>query len=121
MISHKSMQIVMDVRKQLRSQCKHLLSSETPTERETIDEATAENILKCFMVGFPNNLARLCPDKSYKTLAGNHTVSIFPGSVLHGQKLRKAILFNDFVFTKKPYARKVSAVEFGWLEDVGLV
>lgn len=121
MISHKSMQIVMDVRKQLRSQCKHLLSSETPTERETIDEATSENILKCFMVGFPNNLARLCPDKSYKTLAGNHTVSIFPGSVLHGQKLRKAILFNDFVFTKKPYARKVSAVELGWLEDVGLV
>ncbi|CAK3968551.1 P-loop containing nucleoside triphosphate hydrolase [Lecanosticta acicola] len=121
MISHKSMQTVMDVRKQLRSQCKHLLSTAEATERDTIDEATAENILKCFMVGFPNNIARLCPDKSYKTLAGNHTVSIFPGSVLHGQRLRKAIIFNDFVYTKKPYARKVSAIELGWLGDVGLV
>ncbi|USW59511.1 Putative helicase, P-loop containing nucleoside triphosphate hydrolase [Septoria linicola] len=115
MISHRSMQNVMDVRKQLRVQTKSLL--EIPTVRESISEDCQDDILKCFLRGFSGNVARLCPDKSYKTLSSNQVVAIHPSSVLYGAK-REAIMFNDFTFTTKPWARKVSAIELKWLEEV---
>ena len=104
----------MDVRKQLQIQTKSLLTK--PTSRETIDEETQDAILKCFLRGFSNNVARLCPDKTYKTF-GNQQVAIHPSSTLYGAK-REAIMFNDFTFTTKPWARKVSAIELRWLEEV---
>ncbi|KAF2169657.1 hypothetical protein M409DRAFT_64720 [Zasmidium cellare ATCC 36951] len=116
LISHRAMQNVMNVRKQLIAQCKPL--SPNPTIRSTTDEATQENILKCFLKGYhSNNIARLCPDKTYKTFAGNQTVAIHPSSVLFGRKV-EAVIYNEFVFTTKAYARGVSAIQLKWLEDV---
>jgi len=57
------------------------------------------------------------PDGSYKTLQGNHTVAIHPSSVLFGKKL-EAIVFSEFVFTNKSYARGVSAVRLDWVANV---
>jgi ATP-dependent RNA helicase DHR2 len=57
------------------------------------------------------------PDGSYRTLHGNQTVSIHPSSVLFGKKV-EAIVFSEFVFTTKPYARGVSAVRVGWIDEV---
>ncbi|CAK1359089.1 unnamed protein product [Cercospora beticola] len=116
MISHRAMQNVMDVRKQLRVLTKSLL--EKPTIRQTVSEECQDAVLKCFLRGFSGNVARLCPDKSYKTFGGKQQqVAIHPSSVLYGVK-REAIMFNDFTFTTKPWARKVSAVELRWLEEV---
>ncbi|GIZ37885.1 hypothetical protein CKM354_000131500 [Cercospora kikuchii] len=116
MISHRSMQNVMDVRKQLRILTKSLL--EKPSIRQTVSEECQDSVLKCFLRGFSGNVARLCPDKSYKTFGGKQQqVAIHPSSVLYGFK-REAIMFNDFTFTTKPWARKVSAVELRWLEEV---
>jgi ATP-dependent RNA helicase DHR2 len=56
------------------------------------------------------------PDGSYKTLRGNQTVAIHPSSVLFGKKT-EAIVFNEFVYTNKAYARGVSAVQLDWIDE----
>ena len=131
LISHRAMQSVMDVRKQLQAQCKNLSSSSrTSTKDEhgllepgdhhpstTKAEQLAENILKTFLRGFGNNVARLCPDGSYKSFVGNQTVAIHPSSVLFGRKV-EAIVYDEFVYTNKAYARGVSAVQVRWLEEM---
>ena len=120
LISHRAMQSVMDVRKQLRAQCKAAkFISNTTSEFNTQapSETVAENILKAFLRGFTNNVARLCPDGTYKTFVGNQTVAIHPSSVLFGRKL-EAIMYNEYVYTNKAYARGVSAVQIRWLEEV---
>ena len=118
LISHRAMQSVMDVRKQLTQQCRQAkLLDGAANERPDTDEATQERILKCFLQGFSGNVARLCPDGSYKTFAGNQTVAIHPSSVLFGRKV-EAILYNEFVFTNKAYARGVSVIQLRWLEEL---
>jgi ATP-dependent RNA helicase DHR2 len=57
------------------------------------------------------------PDGSYRTLMGNQTVSIHPSSVLFGRKT-EAIVFSEFVFTGKAWARGVSAVQLDWVSEV---
>ena len=57
------------------------------------------------------------PDGSYRTLHGNHTVAIHPSSVMFGKKV-EAIVFSEFVFTNKSYARGVSAVRLDWIGRV---
>ncbi|KAK5132866.1 hypothetical protein LTR08_008582 [Meristemomyces frigidus] len=122
MISHRAMQSVMDVRKQLTAQCKQaklLLPNKIDGASVSApsDEETQERILRCFLRGYSNNVARLCPDGSYKTFMGNQTVAIHPSSFLFGRKV-EAIMYNEFLFTNKAYARGVSAVKLRWLEDV---
>lgn len=120
LVSHRAMQSVMDVRKQLTAQCKQakLLGDPRSTEIPAGDaEERQERILKCFVRGFSGNIARLCPDGSYKTFVGNQTVAIHPSSVLFGRKL-EAIMYNEFVYTNKAYARGVSAIQLKWLEDM---
>lgn len=48
---------------------------------------------------------------------GNQTVSIHPSSVLFGRKT-EAIVFSEFVFTGKAWARGVSAVQLDWVSEV---
>lgn len=120
LVSHRAMQNVMDVRKQLRAQCKQsrLLADTTDSEdSKGVSETKSDNILKCFVRGFASNIARLVPDGSYRTFVGNQTVAIHPSSVLFGRKL-EAILYTQFVYTNKAYARDVSAIQLGWLEEI---
>lgn len=125
LISHRAMQSVMDVRKQLRAQClqaRLLPKGSTFADGDdegvrAADEELTERILKAFLSGFATNIARLCPDGSYKTFVGNQTVAIHPSSVLFGRKV-EALIYNEFVFTNKAYARGVSAIQLKWLEDL---
>ena len=115
-VSHRAMKAVMDVRKQLRSlpPFTNFLSTDTSTQN-ILTSGLSTSILKCFIKGFAYNTALRLPDGSYKTVAGHQKVAIHPSSVLFGKSAR-AILFNEFVFTNKSYARGVSAVEMSWLE-----
>ena len=125
LISHRAMQSVMDVRKQLRAQCLQAkllpkgssLSDGDDEGVRAADEELTERVLKAFLSGFANNIARLCPDGSYKTFVGNQTVAIHPSSVLFGRKV-EALVYNEFVFTNKAYARGASAIQLKWLEDL---
>lgn len=129
-VSHRAMQAAMviipmksgsilakllqDVRKQLRAQSKH----EESANKETVTSSeTTERILKCFLQGFATNVARLSADGTYKTLMGNQNIAIHPSSVLFGKKV-EAIVYNEFVYTTRSYARGVSAIQAVWLQDV---
>jgi ATP-dependent RNA helicase DHR2 len=121
-VSWRAMQNVLNVRKQLRETCKKLdllsevPSSEGPTPSPASEDHT-RNILQSLLRGFIANTARLMPDGSYRTLMGNQTVAIHPSSVLFGRKT-EAIVFSEFVFTGKAWARGVSAVQLDWVERV---
>ncbi|MCJ1406217.1 putative ATP-dependent RNA helicase dhr2 [Ptychographa xylographoides] len=131
-VSHRAMQAVMDVRKQLLVQAQHLRLSSTASSSSsrshsvfTADASapaqtrpeTAINLLKCFLKGFATNTARISPDGSYRTLVGNQVVGIHPSSVLFGKKV-EAVVYNEFVFTNRSYARGVSAVQMDWVGEV---
>lgn len=118
-VSHRAMQNVMNIRKQLQQQCTSLklLSSENKQSNKAPSEAKSQAILACMLRGFISNTARMMPDGSYKTLIGNQTVAIHPSSVLFGRKV-EAIVFNEFVFTGKAWARGVSAAQLDWVTEV---
>ncbi|ODM21136.1 hypothetical protein SI65_04189 [Aspergillus cristatus] len=119
LVSHRAMQSVMDVRKQLTAQCRQakLLP---PTEQQGDPTLTRDPspvlILKSFLTGFATNTARLVPDGSYRTVVGNQTVAIHPSSVLFSKKV-EAIMYNEYVFTNRSYARGVSAVQMDWVGE----
>ncbi|KAI9823621.1 MAG: putative ATP-dependent RNA helicase dhr2 [Thelocarpon impressellum] len=123
-VSHRAMQAVMDVRKQLRAQCKlqKLLSAAQGNDAddsagvEITSPERAAVILKCFLRGFATKTARLCPDGSYRTMIGNQAIAIHPSSGLFGRKV-EAIMYDDYVFTNKSYAKGVSAVQMDWIGD----
>ncbi|KAL2856696.1 P-loop containing nucleoside triphosphate hydrolase protein [Aspergillus pseudoustus] len=119
LVSHRAMQSVMDVRKQLTAQCRQakLLPSSTDSQSSsTTREPSPIHILKSFLRGYSTNTARLVPDGSYRTVVGNQTVAIHPSSVLFGKKV-EAIMYNEFVFTNRSYARGVSAVQMDWVGE----
>jgi len=38
---------------------------------------------------------------------------------MHGRKIKaEAIVFSEFLYTNKAYAKKVSTVQMNWVEDV---
>ncbi|KAI1977537.1 Salivary acidic proline-rich phosphoprotein 1/2 [Ophidiomyces ophidiicola] len=128
MVSHRAMQSVMDVRKQLIAQCKQAKLIDAPKQANGERQNTlatpnaAENydsvgILRSFLAGFACNTARLFPDGSYKTIVGHQTVAIHPSSVLFGRKV-EAIMYNEYVFTNRSYARGVSAVQMSWVGEM---
>ncbi|KAI4922548.1 hypothetical protein J4E90_000979 [Alternaria incomplexa] len=118
-VSHRAMENVMNIRKQLREQCRQqkLLSADDAESDNAPSEARSQAILACMLRGFISNTARLMPDGSYKTMIGNQTVAIHPSSVLFGKKL-EAIVFNEFVFTGKAWAKRVSSVQLDWVSEV---
>lgn len=129
-VSHRAMQAAMviisvkiglisakflqDVRKQLRAQSNYV---ESANKKSIASSDTIEPILKCFLQGFATNVARLSADGTYKTLVGNQTIAIHPSSVLFGKKV-EAIMYNEFVYTTRSYARGVSAIQAVWLQDI---
>ena len=113
--------MLQDVRKQLLAQCRQakLLvdKSNAVTSSSGLTDTNPVAILKSFLTGFSTNTARIFPDGSYRTLVGNQTVAIHPSSVLFGKKV-EAIMYNEFVFTNRSYARGVSAVQMDWVGEV---
>jgi ATP-dependent RNA helicase DHR2 len=105
------------VRKQLRAQCLRLRlppnCNDTAPQPHSAELVAA--ILRSFLQGFALNTAVLC-DGVYRSLVGRHAVTIHPSSVLYGKKV-EAIVYNEFVFTTKSYARGVSAVQLDWVDE----
>lgn len=129
-VSHRAMRNVMDVRRQLRGQCvvQGLLGASAVNgagngngdgaeDNPPLTPEQADEVLKHFLSGFASNVALLRPDGSYKTVEGNQTVAIHPGSVMFGRKV-EAVVYDELVFTSKCYARGVSAIRVAWWQDV---
>ncbi|OTB07613.1 hypothetical protein M426DRAFT_19945 [Hypoxylon sp. CI-4A] len=121
-INIRNMKQALNIRKQLRGICfkEKMLTEQPPPDPQPFVPMTPERaatLLKCFMKGFVTKCALLAPDSSYVTIQGNRVVAIHPSSTLHGFK-REAIMFLEHVFTQRSYAKKVSAIEAGWINEV---
>ena len=120
-VSHRAIRSAMDVRKQLRTQCQLMgMLKERHDDVVEVAPTTSElavSILKSFLKGFASNTARITLDGSYKTFVGNQSVAIHPSSGLFGKKV-EAIMYNEFVYTNRSYARGVSAVQMDWVGEV---
>ena len=121
-INVRNMRQALNIRKQLRSlavKTKMLEDAPAPDSEVTyqpVSPETAERILKAFLKGFAMKTAILAPDSSYVTAHGKHVVAIHPSSAMHGVK-REAIMFLEHVYTQKNYAKKVSAIQAGWIAE----
>ena len=126
-LSYRGFKNVIKIRNQLRMYCgrlfegSHLASS---AEGDELGEAISENsqqiarILKCFLAGFSKNTAIGMPDRSYRTVATGETISVHPSSLLFLNKSCPSIMYIEYVFTTKGYARNVSRIELEWLQEV---
>lgn len=76
-----------------------------------------EAILKSFLQGYIMNTALGYPDRSYRTVFSGHLISIHPSSLLFSRKC-DAIMYTEFVYTTKGYARNVSLIDPEWLKDI---
>ncbi len=122
LISFRAMRMALQIRRQLRQTCvkQKLLKELPPQDPQPFEQITperAEALLKVFLKAFVMKTAVLGPDGSYMTTQGRNTIAIHPGSVLHGKKV-EAIMFLEHVFTAKSYAKKVSAIQANWIEEV---
>ena len=63
------------------------------------------------------NAALGLPDRRYKSILNGQTLNTHPSSMLFGQKL-EAIMYLEFVYTTKPYARMVSPIQAEWLHEI---
>ena len=120
-VSHRAMKAVMDARKQIREILKRGLKRNDTGEAAGATSGSLvtdlhSRILQAFLSGFLANTALLRPDGTYKTLTGHETVVIHPSSVVFGRKV-EAIVYNEFAFTQKAYARGVSAVQMNWIGE----
>ena len=109
-----------DIRKQLRQYCKVLPRVSDATweaaRGEPVSPDLAQRVLKAFLKGYFHQTARTAPDGAYLTVLGHQNVAIHPASILFGQR-REAIVYHEYVFTTKAFARWVSAVQLDWVAD----
>lgn len=120
-VNARAMRMAVNIRKQLHTLCfDQKLLSERPSNMPQLFEPTspekAETILKTFLGAFGTRTATLRPDGTYMTLQPKNKIAIHPSSVLYGRKV-EAIMFLEHVFTKKNYAKKVSAIQAQWIVE----
>ncbi|GMG56515.1 unnamed protein product [Ambrosiozyma monospora] len=133
-VSYKGMKNVGRIRRQLREYMNNLVKRDTENpeknftifEDEDEDEESGvkynqpvdpEKIIKSFLKGFITNTAIGFPDRSYRTVTNGELVSIHPSSLLFGTK-KDGIMYIEYVYTTKGYARNVTAIDMAWLQEV---
>lgn len=72
-------------------------------------------LLQSFLKGFPRNVAVSHPDRSYRTATTGESVVPHPASTLFARRNCPAILYTEYVYTSRGYARNVSRLELAWL------
>lgn len=123
-VSFKGMKNVLRIKKQLLDYMKNLGEVEILNDDDDDDETFTKNglldvplIIKSFLKGFVTNTAIGMPDRSYRTTTQGNLISIHPSSLLFGSK-KDAIMYIEYVYTIKGYARSVTALSLEWLQDL---
>lgn len=78
-------------------------------------EHDTEKVLRCIASGFFPNAARLHPDGTYRSLKGNHSLSVHPSSVLATELPPPYVVFNEVLQTSSYFMRDVSVIKSDWL------
>ncbi|OUT20549.1 hypothetical protein CAS74_004209 [Pichia kudriavzevii] len=123
-VSYKGFKNVNRIKKQIKDYMILLGNDVMDVDENDYDDDIANNkpldvehILKSFLHGFISNTAIGLPDRSYRTVATGSLISVHPSSLLFGKK-KDAILYIEFVYTVKGYARSVSAIKLEWLQEI---
>ncbi|KAF8533911.1 P-loop containing nucleoside triphosphate hydrolase protein [Trichophaea hybrida] len=123
-VSHRAMNMLFEIRKQLRQYCASLRGVTGATwevgKGEPISPDLAERVLKAFLKGYFHQTARAAPDGGYLTVLSHQNVTIHPASILFGRR-KEALVYHEYVFTTKPFARWCSAVQLDWVADASPV
>jgi len=120
-VSRAAFKNLLDIRKQLRQYCISLSlvdpSFSSSTSSDAISPDLAQRVLKAFLRGFFHQTARAAPDgREYLTVLGHQTVAIHPASILFGLR-KEAIVYHEYVYTSRPFARWCSAVQLDWVAE----
>ncbi|KAK9432455.1 P-loop containing nucleoside triphosphate hydrolase protein [Lipomyces doorenjongii] len=118
-ISYRAMSNVEDIRNQLESYLK-AESTNIHSEDKSVQLSPSvlnEQIIQCFLTGFLANTALSLPGKMYRTIAGGQTINIHPSSSVFGKNV-DAIMYTEYIFTTKAYARNVSPIDLEWLQRI---
>ncbi|QLG71747.1 hypothetical protein HG535_0C00960 [Zygotorulaspora mrakii] len=116
-ISYRGFKNVLKIRGQLMTYCERLFSGEARTTAQDQPEADhSSTVLRCFLTGFARNCAIGMPDRSYRTVVTGEPISVHPSSMLFLNKQCPAIMYTEYVFTTKGYARNVSRIQLDWLQ-----
>lgn len=116
-LSHRGFKNVLRVRNQIRQYMMSLTKDKHLFDDEKKAWETSA-VLKSFLSGYVSNTAIGMPDRSYRTTTSGQLISVHPSSLMFGKK-NDAIMYTDYVYTTKGYARNVSAIEISWLQEVG--
>lgn len=140
-ITYRGFQNVIKIRKQLKEYLKKIDANVEKNEKfnnkeknssvadesddedfiETNDKKIdVESVLKCFLYGFVKNTAIGMPDRSYRTTTTGEPISIHPSSMMFSKKDNPGIMYTEYVFTSKGFARNVSRIELEWLQEVAM-
>ncbi|KAH3758803.1 pre-mRNA-splicing factor ATP-dependent RNA helicase DEAH10 [Pelomyxa schiedti] len=112
-INFKSMRHVEQVREQLEE---YMTAAKMDVNLTCGTEDTSA-IRKCFITGFFQQTALAQPNKTYLTILSNKVVSIHPSSVMHAFN-PPCVLYNDLVWTQKPYMLQIMQIDEAWLPEV---
>lgn len=139
-ITYRGFQNVIKIRRQLKDYLKKIDANVEKNEQfknkdktSSVDDESdddfidtndkkidVESILKCFLYGFVKNTAIGMPDRSYRTTTTGEPISIHPSSMMFSKKDNPGIMYTEYVFTSKGFARNVSRIELEWLQEVAM-
>lgn len=100
---------------QVRAQLCQYLKVETAAVPCEFHDFSA--LVELFLRGFVTNTAIGLPDGRYQTTVTGQPLAIHPSSALFGQRV-SAILYLEYIYTSKAYARLVSPIEVDWLRNI---
>lgn len=95
-----------------------------PTDHDSTDKGFPNRaidtslVLKSFLKGYVTNTAIGMPDRSYRICTTGMPISIHPSSMLFGKPGIDAIMYLEYVYTSKSYARNCSSIRLEWLQEV---
>lgn len=120
-ISLPAFKNLLDIRKQLQQYCISLSLADpsffSSMSFDVISPDLAQRVLKSFLRGYFHQTARAAPDgREYLTVLGHQTVAIHPASILFGLR-KEAIVYHEYVYTSRPFARWCSAVQLDWVAE----
>lgn len=117
-VSLRGLRGVSQVRQQLAGYLNFTADFSNEAREESGPEFWA-SIIRAFLRGFVTNTGLLLSDNRYHTIMTQQPIAIHPGSALFGRRPQpETIMYLEYVYTTKGYARLVSPIEREWLTDV---
>ncbi|CDO95616.1 unnamed protein product [Kluyveromyces dobzhanskii CBS 2104] len=127
-LQHKTMKRVLSIRQQLWKYCVklHFISKDNQSSSNALENTSPAmleaKIIKCFISGFPTNVARLS-NQGYTNIKHGLSVTVHPSSVIFTRlknegKPMKFILYQSLMLTSKEFIRDcITFDKYEWLTE----